>query len=103
MEEPPRRVLWLGERGAPGCAEDIVLIVAEDLVVVEADLAARRLGCPRCGSGCSAGRASPSPGRSAWLEVSGGCGRGAAAVWGTRQRMCCCRIRVWFVGSIRLR
>ena len=32
-----------------------MLIVAEDLVVVEADLAARRLGCPRCGSGVLGG------------------------------------------------
>jgi hypothetical protein len=35
--------------------EDIVLIVAEDLVGVEEDLAARRLGCPGCGSGVLAG------------------------------------------------
>jgi len=32
-----------------------VLIVADDLVVVEADLAARRLLCPRCGVGGLAG------------------------------------------------
>lgn len=32
-----------------------MLIVAEDVGVVEADLAARRLGCPGCGSGVLAG------------------------------------------------
>lgn len=56
MEEPPRLVLGgLRARGLRDALEDIVLIVAEDLVVVEVDLAARRLGCPCCGSGVLGG------------------------------------------------
>lgn len=35
--------------------EDVVLIVADDRVVVEADLAAGRLLCPRCGEGVLGG------------------------------------------------
>jgi hypothetical protein len=35
--------------------EDVVLIVADDRAAVEADLAAGRLGCPRCGVGVLGG------------------------------------------------
>ena len=35
--------------------EDVVLIVADDRAVVEADLAAGRLLCPRCGVGVLGG------------------------------------------------
>ena len=42
-----------GARDSP--KEGVVLIVADDRAVVEADLAAGRLVCPRCGRACLGG------------------------------------------------
>lgn len=43
------------DEGAVTPLEDVMLIVSDDRVVVEADLAAGRLSCPRCGVGVLGG------------------------------------------------
>ena len=54
---PPRRVLGGVRRGGPWFPEGgaILLIVADDRAGLEADLAAGRLVCPRCGLGVLGG------------------------------------------------
>lgn len=75
-----------------------MLIVADDRAGLEADIAAGRLVCPRCGRGvlggwgCARRRALRIADGLRWLRPRRGrCRRGHA-----RRRMCCCRMCVWW-------
>jgi hypothetical protein len=95
FEAPPRRNLAGMRRGGLLTPLEVVmLIVADDRAVVEADLAAGRLFCPCCGVGVSGGWGCARLREVRTGEGCGDCGRVAVVVARRRawRRMCCCRM-----------